>query len=97
MCPSYKTQLNDMSDQLKKKEEYIERLKEEMNKMAGVRQTTTKKVTQKSIAHPKTNKRESNNRSIKDNQEVFLDLVSFVLQEPPEDDLMAVISRAWSV
>ena len=60
MCPSYKTQLTDMSDQLKKKEEYIERLKEDMSKME-VQPTTTKKVIWKSIAYPKTNKRESNN------------------------------------
>ena len=40
MCPSYKTQLTDMSDQLKKKEEYIEQLKDDMSKM-GVQPTTT--------------------------------------------------------
>ena len=42
-----------------------------------------------------SNKREWNNCFIKNNQEILLDLADFALQEQPEDNLMATISRAW--
>ena len=44
-----------------------------------------------------SNKGEWNNRFIRNNQEMLLDidLVDFALQEQPEDNLMVAISRAW--
>ena len=46
------------------------------------------------INHLISNKREWNNRFIKNNQEILLDLADFALQEQPEDNLMVAISRA---
>ena len=40
------------------------------------------------------NKLEWDNRFIKNNQEILLDLADFVFQEQPEDNLMVSISRA---
>ena len=45
--------------------------------------------------HLISNKREWNNCFIKNNQEIFLDLVDFALQERAEDNLMVAIPRAW--
>ena len=42
-----------------------------------------------------SNKREWNNCSIKNNQEILLDLADFTLQKSPEDNLMVAIPRAW--
>ena len=45
--------------------------------------------------HPISNKRECNNRFIKNNQKLLLDLAGFAWQEQPEDILMVANSRAW--
>ena len=45
--------------------------------------------------HLISNKREWNNCCIKNNQEIWLDLVDSTLPEQPQDNLMAVISWAW--
>ena len=48
-----------------------------------------------SYDHFISNKREWNNRFIKNNQEILLDLAYFALQEQPEDNLKVAISWAW--
>ena len=45
--------------------------------------------------HLISNKRKWNNCFIKNNQEIFLDLTDFAVQERPEGNLMVAISRPW--
>ena len=45
--------------------------------------------------HLISNKGERNNCFIKNNQELLLDFVDFVLKERPEDNLMVAIPWAW--
>ena len=45
--------------------------------------------------HLISNKRKWNNCFIKNNQEIWLGVPDFALQEQPEDNLMVTISRAW--
>ena len=45
--------------------------------------------------HLISNKGERNNCFIKNNQELLLDFVDFVLKERPEDNIMVAIPWAW--
>ena len=45
--------------------------------------------------HTISNKHACNNCFIKNNQEIFLDLADFTLQEQHEGNLMVALSRAW--
>ena len=45
--------------------------------------------------HPRSNKREWNNCSIKNHQQILLDFADFACLEQPESNLMDALSRVW--